>query len=91
MAMNQHKIEEFLQLLQAHWRQNPNARLTELLQELADKAGCEQPLAEISDDTLFYQLKMGNSKAGEMIPGIAKDCEEDFKTALLKARGIIQS
>ena len=54
MAMNQHKIEEFLQLLQAHWRQNPNARLTELLQELADKAGCEQPLAEISDDTLFY-------------------------------------
>lgn len=90
MAMNQHKIEEFLELLRAHWLKHQNQSLTELLQKLADKANCQEPLAEISDDTLFYQLKMGDAKEGEMIPGIAKDCEEDFKTALLKARGLTE-
>lgn len=89
MAMNQHKIEEFIGLLQAHWLQHQNHSLTELLQALADKAGCKEPLDQIGDDTLFYQLKMGEAKEGEMIPGIAKDCEEDFKSALLKARGVI--
>ncbi len=87
--MNQHKIEEFIELLQSHWLKHQNCSLTELLQQLAEQAGCKEPLPEISDDTLFYQLKMGNSAKGEMIPGIAKDCEEDFKTALLKARGLI--
>lgn len=89
MAMNQHKIEEFLGLLQEHWLKHQNKSLTEILQELADKAGCTEPLAQIGDDTLFYQLKMGEAQEGEMIPGIAKDCEDDFKAALLKARGII--
>ena len=88
MAMTQHKIEEFLDLLKPHWLANPGKSLTELLQELADKAGCPEPLNKVSDDSLFYQLKMGEVSKGEMIPGIAKDCEEDFKTALLKARGI---
>lgn len=89
MAMTQHKIEEFLDLLREHWLKNQDKNLTQLLQQLADAAGCEEALAEISDDTLFYQLKMGETSKDEMIPGIAKDCEEDFKTALLKARGII--
>mgnify|MGYP000294467720 CR=1 FL=1 len=31
----------------------------------------------------------GQTEEGEMIPGIKKDCEDDFQTALLKARGII--
>ncbi|MBW8189898.1 YihD family protein [Neiella marina] len=88
--MTQHKIEEFLDLLRDHWLKNQDQNLTQLLQKLADAAGCEQPLADIADDTLFYQLKMGETEKSEMIPGIAKDCEEDFKTALLKARGVIE-
>ncbi|MBD1388055.1 YihD family protein [Neiella sp. HB171785] len=87
--MTQHKIEEFIDLLGQHWLKNQDKSLTQLLQRLADDAGCEQPLSEISDDTLFYQLKMGETSKDEMIPGIAKDCEEDFKTALLRARGVI--
>ena len=89
MAMNQHKIEEFIDLLKEHWLKHQNTSLTALLQELANQAGSTGPLAGIGDDTLFYQLKMGEAQEGEMIPGIAKDCEEDFKSALLKARGLI--
>nr|WP_087504384.1 YihD family protein [Neiella marina] len=88
--MTQHKIEEFIDLLREHWLKNQDKGLTQLLQRLADEAGCEQALSEISDDTLFYQLKMGETNKDEMIPGIAKDCEEDFKTALLRARGVIE-
>ena len=88
MAMNQHKIDEFIELLHSHWTHNAEQSLTALLQSLADAAGSTQPLHQVSDDTLFYQLKMGDAEAGEMIPGIAKDCETDFKSALLKARGI---
>ncbi len=89
MAMNQHKIEEFLDLLRSHWLKHQNYSLTELLQQLAEQAGCKDALPKVGDDTLFYQLKMGEAGQNEMIPGIAKDCEEDFKTALLKARGLI--
>ena len=33
---------------------------------------------------------MRNSDKNEAIPGLKKDYEDDFKTALLKARGIIE-
>ena len=39
---------------------------------------------------IIYQLKMDGTDKHEPIPGIKKDYEEDFKTALLRARGIIK-
>ncbi len=39
---------------------------------------------------IIYHLKMHGTDKLEPIPGIKKDYEEDFKTALLKARGIIK-
>ncbi|MCM2678184.1 DUF1040 family protein [Echinimonas agarilytica] len=87
--MNQHKIEEITDLLRQHWLKHQDLQLTELLQQLATQSGSDLPLHQVTDDTLFYQLKMGGSEQHEMLPGIAKDCEDDFKTALLKARGII--
>ncbi|EDK27743.1 hypothetical protein VSWAT3_00633 [Vibrionales bacterium SWAT-3] len=32
---------------------------------------------------------MRNSEKDEMIPGLKKDQENDFKTAILKARGLL--
>ena len=51
---------------------------------------CYKPVAELSDEVIIYQLKMHGTDKFEPIPGIKKDYEEDFKTALLKARGIIK-
>ena len=48
------------------------------------------PVAELSDEVIIYHLKMHGTDKLEPIPGIKKDYEEDFKTALLKARGIIK-
>jgi len=45
---------------------------------------------ELSDEVIIYHLKMHGTDKFEPIPGIKKDYEEDFKTALLKARGIIK-
>ncbi|WP_432456120.1 MULTISPECIES: YihD family protein [unclassified Agarivorans] len=86
--MQLHRIEELIDLLKPVWRQQPELNLVEMLTQIADQAGFKQPLSELTDDVLIYQLKMLNLAKDEMIPGLAKDCEDDFKTALLKARGI---
>ncbi|MGC9494061.1 DUF1040 family protein, partial [Vibrio genomosp. F10] len=39
---------------------------------------------------LIYHLKMRNSDKSDMIPGLKKDQENDFKEAILRARGIIK-
>ena len=39
---------------------------------------------------IIYQLKKDGTDKDEPIPGLKKDYEEDFKTALLRARGIIK-
>ncbi|MCL5220782.1 MULTISPECIES: DUF1040 family protein, partial [Enterobacteriaceae] len=43
-----------------------------------------------TDDILIYHLKMRDSAKDAVIPGLQKDYEEDFKTALLRARGVIK-
>ena len=58
--------------------------------KIADEAGFDKPVAELSDEVIIYHLKMHGTDKLEPIPGIKKDYEEDFKTALLKARGIIK-
>ena len=59
-------------------------RLNEVI-ELLQPAWQKEP-----DDILIYHLKMRDSAKDAVIPGLQKDYEEDFKTALLRARGVIK-
>lgn len=86
--MDQHRVRELLELLEPYWLQRADKNLVELLVELSKKAGHKGELATLTDDVLFYQLKVSEQGSGE-IPGLAKDREEDFKTAILRARGLI--
>ncbi|OON36962.1 hypothetical protein BTJ39_20995 [Izhakiella australiensis] len=88
--MKNHRLNELIELLQPAWQSEPDLNLMQFLQKLAQEAGFNAPLAELSDDVLIYHLKMRNSSKDSMIPGLQKDYEDDFKTALLRARGIIK-
>ncbi|MFC3912800.1 YihD family protein [Pseudaeromonas sharmana] len=88
--MQCHRIEELMELLQQEWLADQDLSLMAFLDKIANEAGFSQPLRELSDDVLIYQLKMRSKGSQEMIPGLAKDCVPDFKEALLRARGIIK-
>lgn len=88
--MKCHRLNELISLLQPAWQQDPDLNLIEFLQKLADEAGFTQPLSSLSDDVLIYHLKMRGSDKHAEIPGLKKDYEEDFKTALLRARGVLK-
>lgn len=87
--MQCHRINEILELLKPYWLKNQELSLIEILSLVSKESGLEGKLEELSDEVLIYHLKMDQTEEGEMIPGIAKDCEEDFQTALLKARGLL--
>ncbi len=87
--MKCHRIEELLELLEPEWQKDQDLNLLQMLVKLAQEAGYEGKLEDLTDDVLIYHLKMRNSEKDEMIPGLKKDQEDDFKTAILKARGII--
>ncbi|MCP4324678.1 MAG: YihD family protein [Psychromonas sp.] len=87
--MNCHRINELLELLQPEWQKHGDLSLIEMVTLLAQEAGHKGSLNEITDDILIYHLKMRNSKAEDAIPGLAKDQNDDFKTALLKARNVL--
>lgn len=88
--MQCHRIEELIELLTPVWLEHQELNLTEMLAQLANEAGFSGSLEELSDDMLIYQLKMKETGKGKAIPGLQKDYEEDFKSAILKARGIIK-
>lgn len=88
--MQCHRIEELLKLLEPEWHKEPELNLVQFIQLLAQEAGYQGKLESLTDDVLIYHLKMRNSSKDEVIPGIKKDYEEDFKTAILRARGIIK-
>lgn len=83
------RLEEVLELLGEHWRQEPDLHLLDLLHKLAEEVGKPQQLDALRDEVLIYQLKMRGKDKTEAIPGLKKDYEDDFKTALLRARGIL--
>ncbi len=87
--MGEHRINELIELLQCSWKEQADLSLLQFLNLLAKECGFKGELTELSDDALIYQLKMRGSKSTDEIPGLKKDYEEDFKTALLRARGII--
>ncbi|AOV98429.1 hypothetical protein A9798_16750 [Edwardsiella hoshinae] len=88
--MKCHRVNELIELIHPAWQQEPDLNLIQFLQKLADEAGYEGTLADLTDDILIYHLKMRGSEKSAMIPGLQKDYEEDFKTALLRARGVIK-
>ena len=87
--MKCHRVNELIELLHPEWQKEPELNLLQMIVKLAEEAGYEGKLEDLTDDVLIYHLKMRNSQKDEMIPGLAKDCENDFKTAILRARGII--
>ncbi|MBU2897622.1 YihD family protein [Vibrio hepatarius] len=87
--MTCHRIRELLELLESEWNKDQQLNLIPFIIQLAKEAGYQGPIQELTDDVLIYHLKMRNSPTDEMIPGLRKDQELDFKSALLKARGVI--
>ena len=83
------RLDEVLELLGEHWRKEPDLHLLDLLHKLAKEVGKPNDLDALRDEVLIYQLKMRGKEKTEVIPGLKKDYEDDFKTALLKARGIL--
>ena len=88
--MKCHRIDELTELLQAAWEKDSDLNLLQFLAQLGQEAGFEGDLKELSDEVLIYHLKMRDADKNEAIPGLKKDYEDDFKSALLKARGIIK-
>ena len=74
------RLNEVIELLQPAWQK----------EKLAKESGFDGELADLTDDILIYHLKMRDSAKDAVIPGLQKDYEEDFKTALLRARGVIK-
>ena len=87
--MKCHRIEELLELMEPEWQKDQELNLLEFIIKLSKKAGYDGKLEDLTDDILIYHLKMRNSEKDEMIPGLKKDQEDDFKTAILKARGLL--
>lgn len=85
-----HRIEELIELLAPAWEKESDLNLLQFLQKLGQEAGFNGELKTLSDEVLIYHLKMRDSDKTEAIPGIKKDYEDDFKTAILKARGIVK-
>ncbi|KAA8997426.1 DUF1040 family protein [Affinibrenneria salicis] len=88
--MKCHRVNELIELLHPAWQKEPDLNLVQFLQKLAQEAGFAGELAELTDDILIYHLKMRDMDKQQVIPGIKKDYEEDFKTAILRARGVIK-
>ncbi|CAH0532218.1 Protein YihD [Vibrio stylophorae] len=86
--MQCHRLNEVLELLKPVWEKQSDTNLLALLAQLAQEAGYKGELADLTDDVLIYHLKMRDCAKTDVIPGIKKDYEEDFKTAILRARGI---
>jgi len=88
--MKCHRLNELISLLQPEWQKEPDLNLMQFLQKLASESGFNGPIGDLTDDILIYHLKMRGTDKDQQIPGLKKDYEEDFKTALLRARGVIK-
>ncbi|TGD76510.1 hypothetical protein C9F07_14505 [Salmonella enterica subsp. enterica serovar Poona] len=84
------RLNEVIELLQPAWQKEPDLNLTQFLQKLAKESGFDGKLEDLTDDILIYHLIMGDSFKAAATPGFQKDYEEDFKSALLRARGVIK-
>lgn len=88
--MKCHRVNELIELLHPAWQKEPDLNLVQFLQNLAQEAGFEGQLNELTDDILIYHLKMRDADKEQVIPGLKKDYEEDFKTAFYDHRNALQ-
>ncbi len=88
--MQDKRLTELLELLLPAWKQQPDLNLLQFLQQLALETGFSGDLSSLPDDVLIYHLKLRDSDKQSAIPGLKKDYEDDFKTAILRARGVIK-
>lgn len=86
--MKCHRVNELIELIHPEWQKDPELNLMEFIIKLSEEAGFNGDIKSLTDDVLIYHLKMRNSSKDEIIPGIAKDYVEDFKSEILKARGL---
>ena len=84
------RLNELLELLQPAWQKEPDLNLIQFLQKLAKESGYTGELTDLTDDVLISQRNLRDSAYSAVVPGIHKYYEEDFKTALLRARGVIK-
>ena len=87
--MQSHRINEILELIKPYWLKHQDLDLLTLLKHIATESGFDGTIDTLTDEVIIYHLKMDQTEKNEMIPGIAKDCEDDFQSALLKARGLL--
>jgi len=87
--MTCHRISELVELLHPEWQKDSDLSLMQFIVKLSKEAGYEDTIEKLSDDVLIYHLKMRNLPKNDMIPGLAKD-QEEFKSALLKAKDVNQ-
>jgi uncharacterized protein YihD (DUF1040 family) len=88
--MHCHRVTEILELISPFWLKNKELSLLALLAKIAKDAGYEDSIETLTDEVIIYHLKLDQEEKGAMIPGIAKDCENDFQAALLRARGLTE-
>ena len=84
------RINELIELLLVQWQKEPQLSLMQLLEKFSQQMNYKGNLADLTDDMLIYHLKTYDLAKTDAIPGLKKDYEDDFKTALLKARGVIK-
>ncbi len=70
--MKCHRVEELLQLLEPEWHKDSELNLIQFLLKLAQEAGYQGALEDLTDDVLIYHLKMRNSAKDAVIPGLKK-------------------
>lgn len=51
------RLNEVLELLQPYWSKDPDLSLLQILQKIADEAGFDKPVAELSDEVIIYSFK----------------------------------
>jgi len=86
--MKCHRVNELIELIHPEWQKDPDLSLIQFIVKLSEEAGYKGAIEKLTDDVLIYHLKMRNSAKDALIPGLAKDHVDDFKTEILKARGI---
>jgi len=70
--MKCHRLNEVLELLKPYWSKDSDLSLMQILQKIADEAGFDKPLAELSDEVIIYHLKMAGKEKIEPIPRVKK-------------------
>lgn len=84
------RLNEVIELLQPAWQKSQTLTCCNFCRNWRKSQVLTAKLADLTDDILIYHLKMRDSAKDAVIPGLQKDYEEDFKTALLRARGVIK-